>query len=562
MFGLIPLAIVAAIVFAVVRRSGDAGGPGGGSAPVRRLFQYGILFAALIVAAVGFGNLLGVALGGAAVGRAGSQVATPLALTVVGVPVFWLVGRWVWRGVSTDDQERGGLGWSLYLSAALLGSLGTVVGTAFGLAEWLVGAGSYDGEVLGHLLVWSAVWGLHWTAWRLARPTLWPGFHLWVGAAIGLGVLAGSAGSIFASLIDQAVNSADGVAARTGVGEDLRIAIAGVVIGGAVWTWYWLRNGLRAERTVGWHVYVMLAGVLGGLVTAISGGGVAIYLVLQWLFGDPGTGSAARHFADIGVPIGTALAGIGAWVYHRAVVGYERTDRRREIDRFYDHTIAGVALMTTAIAVTILIVALFEVLTPEVAFRTEASDSNIVIAAVTLLIVGVPTWSVVWRRIQHAVTAAFQAEAASITRRTYLFVLFGLGGAVAFGALIRLLIVMFDAATEGFSGAQLSRDLSVPTALLVTTGVIAGYHWVVFRSERHVAEPRARRIVLLVCAGQPQVAEIEERTHVRITVLNRLDLDDSESIDVESVVQAIESTEGERVLVVVGAEGVQTVPYR
>ena len=141
-----------------------------------------------------------------------------------------------------------------------------------------------------------------------------------MGAVIGLGVLASSAGWIFATLIDQAVNSADGVAARTGVGEDLRIAAVGVVIGGAVWAWYWLRNGLRAERTVGWHVYVMLAGVLGGLVTAISGGGVGIYLVLEWLFGDPGTESAALHFADIGVPIGIVLAGVMRMVTAIAVV--------------------------------------------------------------------------------------------------------------------------------------------------------------------------------------------------------------------------------------------------
>ena len=218
--------------------------------------------------------------------------------------------------------------------------------------------------------------------------------------------------------------------------------------------------------------------------------------------------------------------------------------------------------MTTAIAVTILIVALFEVVTPEVAVRADSSDSNIVVAAVTMLIVGVSTWAVAWRRIQGTVTADLEAEASSLTRRTYLFGLFGLGGAVAFGALIRLLIVLFDAPTEGFSGAQLSRDLSVPSALLITTGVVAGYHWVVFRSERDVAERRVRRKVLLVCVGDPQVAEIEQRSHTRISVLHRLDLDGGQPIDVESVVRAIDDTEGERILVVVDADGVTTVPYR
>ena len=544
----------------VTRRAGDVRGLRGGGAPVRRVFQYGILFAALIVAAEGLAGLLGIALRGFAASSRGSEVATPLALTVVGLPVFWLVGRWVWRGLTTESAEREGRGWSLYVTVALLSALGTMVGTSFALAAWLVGGGTYNGSVLGHLVVWSAVWGLHWIAWRTVRPARWPGFHLWIGAAVGLGVLAGSGAAIIATLIDQDIS--DGVAATSGVGENLRMAAAGVVIGGVVWAWYWLRNGLNAEHTIGWHVYVMMAGVLGGLITALNGGGTTIYLVLQWLFGDPGTESASRHFADIGIPIGISLAGIGAWVYHRAVVRFEQLDARREIDRFYDHTVSGVGLVTTAIAVTILIVALFEVLTPEVAVRADSSDSNIVVAAVTMLIVGVSTWAVAWRRIQGTVTADLEAEASSLTRRTYLFGLFGLGGAVAFGALIRLLIVLFDAATEGFSGAQLSRDLSVPSALLITTGVVAGYHWVVFRSERDVAERRVRRKVLLVCAGDPQVAEIEQRSHTRISVLHRLDLDGGQPIDVESVVRAIGDTEGERILVVVDADGVTTVPYR
>ena len=164
----------------VTRRAGDVRGLRGGGAPVRRVFQYGILFAALIVAAEGLAGLLGIALRGFAASSRGSEVATPLALTVVGLPVFWLVGRWVWRGVSAVNAEREGRGWSLYVTVVLLSSVGTMIGTSFALAAWLVVGGAYNGSVLGHLVVWSAAWGLHWIAWRTARPARWPGFHLWI----------------------------------------------------------------------------------------------------------------------------------------------------------------------------------------------------------------------------------------------------------------------------------------------------------------------------------------------------------------------------------------------
>lgn len=564
-FSLIPLAVVAAIVFAVVslaRRSRARVDRQSGSEVIRSLFQYGLLLVALIVATAGIAALIGTALGGPAVSRSGSDVATPLALTVVGVPTFWLVARWIWRGLTTDTRERAGVGWSLYLSAALLISLATAIVQAFVVADWLLGDSRYDGETIGLLVAWTAAWGLHWAAWRLARPTRWPGLHLYVGAAIGLGVLGVSAGWVVSNLIEQIVSATAGVVAKSGLGEDLRLATSGIVIGAVVWGWYWLRHGVGAQHTVGRQIHVMLSGVLAGLVAAVSGGAVALFHVLVWFFGDPAANTAASHFTQLAVPGGIAVVGFASWAYHRAVVDFGRPQRRREIDRLYDHTVSFVALITTAAALTILIVAIFEVLTPEVAISPEASDSNVLLAAVTMLIVGVPLWAVSWSRAQKAVERALEEEAASITRRTYLFALFGLGGAVAFGGLIWLLIVLFDAAAEGFVAEELSRDLSVPVALLVTTGAIAGYHWLVFRAERHVGERQVRKSVLLVCGGQPDVAALEERAHARVTLLERLDVDAGPPVDLDEVVAAIERAGAQRVLVMADAAGVQAVPYR
>jgi hypothetical protein len=179
---------------------------------------------------------------------------------------------------------------------------------------------------------------------------------------------------------------------------------------------------------------------------------------------------------------------------------------------------------------------------------------------VTLLVVGAPMWAVTWRRVQR-LCATDEEEAAAPTRRRYLFAIFGIGGAVAFGALISFLIEIFKAVLGERSGGALADDIDVPVALLVTTGVIAAYHWQVYRAERHLAVRVATRDVLLVCDGLPDVADIAARTHTRIRVLHRLDLPEGSPIDPNLIVDAIEHATGEHLLVVAGPQDVEVVPY-
>ncbi len=134
-FGLlIQLAVIGGIVFAIVsavrgRGRADQRTPGG-AISIRRLFQYALLLAALLVAAFGVGGLLSRVISDAAA-RRGTELAGPLALTVVGVPVFWFLGRWIWQQLETDPVEQESAGWSFYINVALVGSFVTVVRTAF-----------------------------------------------------------------------------------------------------------------------------------------------------------------------------------------------------------------------------------------------------------------------------------------------------------------------------------------------------------------------------------------------------------------------------------------------
>lgn len=565
MLGLLfPLAIVGGIVYAIVnatRGRNEAGRVApGGAISIRRLFQYALLLAALVVAASGISGVLERVISDAAA-RRGTELAGPLALTVVGVPVFWLLGRWMWRQLQADPAEQGSVGWSFYLNAALIGSLITAVSTAFAIADGFIEGDGYQGTLVAPFLVAAAVWSTHWVAWHRLPPVVLADGHVMVGAAIGIGAMSGGAGYVIGSAIARAFEQARGVDVTRFLGDGLYMAVVAIGVGAIVWTWHWLRHGLHAKRTIVWHGYVVLIGILGGLVAAVGGGATALFFALQWVFGDPEATSAAAHFQDVSPAFAASVIGLAVWFYHKTVLGLDSARVRTDIDRVYDYLVSGVALATIAGALATLIVALFAVLGADDVVSDGGSDVNIVITAVTLLLVGTPLWAVAWHRAQHALATDTQEEATSPARRVYLFAVFGIGGAVAFGALIRLTFVVFEAILGERSGGALPDDIRIPIALLVTTGAVAAYHWSVYRAERSVAEVRPWREITLVWAANGDAGEIEKRAHVRVSEMRRLDVVGAAPAT-DAIVAAIDEAEGERLVVVAGPAGVDVVPVQ
>jgi hypothetical protein len=161
-------------------------------------------------------------------------------------------------------------------------------------------------------VAWGAVWGLH--AWLLRRSTLAP-----VGPLSDLAVLAGSAVGVVALAIGAGVVS-DGLeqvyhaiagpalveAAATAA---LRRSLVVTALAAVVWWWHWLRRAVNAARTTPWHRYVLLVGVLGGLLTAVGAAAVALHTVAQWFTGEPEAGRAAVHF--VGRPTSLAAGAVG-----------------------------------------------------------------------------------------------------------------------------------------------------------------------------------------------------------------------------------------------------------
>ena len=555
---LIPAAVIGGIVYIVVRvvggrtrqpvRETDEGS-------VRRLFVYTMLFVALMVAVIGLQGLLGRVLSSATV-RSDEELATTLALTLVGLPVFVALARWTWRRLIERPEERRALGWTLYLAAAAFTSLAGTAAMSITLLARLIDGDGFDGRLLAMALVWAGAWTAHWYAWRLVPPERGGSLQLFVGSDLGLGLTAGG----FASALSNLGTWWFEAAGDTAVGVDgADIATAGVVgvIGLAVWTWHWLVHGVTLDRNTLWLSYVMLYGVLGGLTAALIGAGRSLFLVLEWLIGNPETESALRLFADINPAGAAALVGLAVWRYHATLVGPAAGRDRNDVDRTYDAIVAGAGLAAVAGALAILVVALFQLADPSIA-STGDQGGDVLLGAVTLLAVGGPVWGLTWARMQRHAQGGSE-EAASTPRRTFLFGVLGVSGVVAFGALIGVLIVLFETWLDERSGS-LSDALQWPVALLVTTGAVAAYHFAVAYSEREARIRAPRRDVLLVWSGNGGGSEIAALTHADVQVLHRTD-DEASPIGVEAITRAIDEATGNHLLVIAGSDDVTVIPY-
>ncbi len=517
---------------------------------VKQVFLYGSLYAAVHVAAWGVAGLI--ALGGEY--SVADQAAIPLALTLVGVPVLVFLGSLVWRSLA-DPAGRDGV-FIMYVNLPGVTGLIVLMASAIVIGAWLVGGGAYPGLALGALAAWLPLWAVHWWLGRRYRADV-SNLHVYIGATAGLGTLAVFSGVLVTDLLLRLLDS--GTAVDLFRDSDVGTWLVGLAVGAAVFAGYWVDTGMKEARDTLWHSYVVLVGVLGGLITAVVGGGISLYGSLQWWLGDPDNSSAVRHFEEFLPAVSALIVGLGVWFYHRRVLGPSR-GARSEVQRVYDYVISTVGLVTGIVGTVILVIGFLEVVFPPE--DSMVSEINILLGAVTTLAVGAPVWAQAWMRTNRSVRVD-ASEAASPTRRVYLFTVVGIAGAVAVVSLIVLLVAVFNEVL-GEEGGRLRDDIQVPVALIVAVGAVAVYHFLVLRQERRSTAPAPEppKQVVLVTADEVFATAVRDLSGARVTVLHRLDAN-GESTDAQAVAAAVEAAEARNLLVVPGSGGgVQVIPYR
>lgn len=562
--------VLALIVGVVVWVSHAAGRPGkegpapGGEATLRRLFLYALLLTTALVVAIGASGLLQELFSRSLIRDDAVAVARDLAFIVVGAPVYWLLWSSISRRLRTSEEERGAIGWGLYVGGAQLVAMVVTMTAAaeLGTVAW-EGGGSVLSE-LGRLVVWASVWGWHWYLLRseALSPRMLSRLPLYLGSAAGLLPFAFGTGALLTRLGDDAYQRLFRDYVLVAGASPIPRAVSWAVIGALAWWWYWIRHARDLERSAAWHTYTLLLGVAGALAAALAAAGGALYLGLIWLFARPVEG-AASHFGDIPSQLAVGLVGLVVWAYHRSLVAGSREVFATEPGRAYRYLVSAAGLLAAGAGVATVLTALLQALRRPLA---GGGPLDTLLAGVTLLVVGIPVWWPTWRRIQAGVSRNPTQEVHSGVRRIYLVALFGAGGVVALVTLIIIAYSLFQILLGGDPFGDFADRSATALGLLAATGAVAGYHWTIWRADHILAPATPRhgpRSVLLVAGENADriAGALRADTGTHVTVWHRIG-DGDGSLGLAEAARTLATLEGERVVVVEEGDRLRILRYR
>jgi hypothetical protein len=235
----------------------------------------------------------------------------------------------------------------------------------------------------------------------------------------------------------------------------------------------------------------------------------------------------------------------------------ERTD----VQRTYEYLVSAISLIASAVGISIVIVALIESLTSQVQLA-GAGAVNTLLGAGTVIVVAGPVWWHFWSRIQKTAKISPESEHGSPVRRIYLFLLFGVGGIVAIVSLITIMVQLFDGILTSNLGANSLSEMRFAIGILVSTAIVAGYHWEIYRHEKSVEVSFAKTVtnVLLVGPNSPElIQELKTATGAKVSFLQRAD--SSELVwPTEHVIELVAQSKEHDLLILLEATGVKVVP--
>ncbi|HZK58574.1 MAG TPA: DUF5671 domain-containing protein, partial [Cryobacterium sp.] len=296
--------------------------PTAGSAQrtVRRLIIYTLLFALVIIGAVGLSGLLGRLL------DVGTQLAVydiaglaqSLAFTLIGGPLAAVLWWVVWRRL-VDETERSSVAWGLYLTGMYAVSLITFSAALVITASALVD-GHWQPRDFSAGVVWAGVWVWHRWMWRhpAKRSATLATVPAVAGSAYGLVIGVGGAVTALGSLLDTSIR---GFSDQAMLGDPWWLSIVRsllwAVAGGAIWWWHWIHDETRALKTGLANVALVGLGILGAGVLTLGGAGTILFVLLRLAF------DRTDPMSDLLDPLGEAMASaaLGAlvWTYHRRI---------------------------------------------------------------------------------------------------------------------------------------------------------------------------------------------------------------------------------------------------
>lgn len=591
---LLILAVLGAIVYGLLalarrRRGFQEIDPGIGS--VRRLYFYVVSFVALMMAASGVVVttlfVLDAIFVGSTVSRNTVQLASGLALIIVGLPLWYFHWRMVTRYVAELPVEARSVLRKIYIYL-LLGTAATFsISAAYAVVSFLLGDGDYSGYPWATLVVWAAVWAFH---WRMESQEGQPTpetrsvrrLYLYL---LALGLLSaatfGAAQLIYGILreayvgltAESIVVPSSGRLWSSGVQQALALLLVAAPAWAVHWFYFTRKDGGSTMRQMYLYGFV----IAGSAVTILIGAGTIVFGVLEWAIGLP-VATAAAQFRFLPGGIATLIVAGAVYVYHRSTAGSEDESWSPEAWAvrgavLYASTAVGVAL--TAFAVGTLVETVFEAIEGSGSFSGGDLWRDRLALTITFGILGVPLWVYYWNAICRRVLSDGVEERLTTARKIFIFGILGVGMLALIGSASVLLFTFLRELLDGQLSDVIS-DSRGAIVVLVPALIVLPYHWFVYREDRRLAPEseagdrptmRKKAVTVLVAAGSAAFLEgLEKALGYRVDLLQRADpgffVPEVSEEQAYILASRIVDSEGLNVLVVPESDGVNVLSYR
>ncbi|MFM1778401.1 MAG: hypothetical protein RL741_1019 [Actinomycetota bacterium] len=560
----IPLLVIIAIAVLVVRKISKKGLSTNSTAqPVRLFFQYALTLGLFITFAVGLAGLLGRLLGASKdVVADQSSLASNLAFVVVSGPLLaWLL-NWLRKSIARNPLEAAGFIPTFFATLAAIISLLVFLSSAIAVSYNLIDGAS----ALGYTSARAIVWGFALIVVLRISNSVIPKddfrIQYFVGSLItAIAAIVGLI-KVLANLLSVILSQPMFLGAQSpaliSTRDNSLDGFGTLVIAGSLWFYYWIKNANTKTNDKMWLTYVLVAGVGGSLVLVLTSLTVTIYQTLVWFIGNPASQVTSEHFK--GLPSSTAIAFVGllAWWYHKSLLPLN--SQRSQTNRVYEYVVAAISLLTSTVGISIIIVAIIEASTRSIIVGDDAT--NTLLGAVTVILVSGPVWVRFWNRIQSFAKTSGQEELTSPVRRIYLFLLFGVGGIVAIVSLITVVFQIFNGILTSTFGNSTLNEMRFALGILISTGIVAGYHWEIYRHEKDVEVffGSSTKSVLLVGPRNPEfVHALKAATGAKITFMERTNSGDLDW-PTDHVIELIVQSKDRDLLILLESTGVKVVP--
>jgi hypothetical protein len=521
-------------------------------------------------------------MGGEAFNR--QTLSLALAMLIIGGVLWFLFWRAIQRNVSGDIDEIGSGIRKFFLN--LIVTVSALVGlfAAVDFLQWLMAGAALDlfpsGE-LSRLIVTGLIWYYH---WQLTEKEGQPSpeaktLRRWsVYLLSGWGLVALSVNVV--GFINTVVLNLPVWGTTIISGElwnsSLQSHLSWVLLGGAVWTFYWFRMAKGDSGSTLRQVYLYLLAMCGGAIAGLVALTVSLFGVFKFAFGALGT-SSSTYFQFLGWAVSLIVVAAAVWVYHHHVTQEEAVQVRERLSarriHYYLMSFLGLGTLIAGLIILLGILLDFPIHNASIEpivitsgwWRSQLSIS------LALLVVATPIWLYYWNRVLQMAATGGAVERGAMSRRIFLYIVLGAAVVTLAADCINIIYQLLNGLLQGTFGIEVLRRSKWSLQTLVVAVPVLMYHWQILRQDQRLgAEAKAVRKTVTVLVSDRDaelIPRIEEKLGYKVHTLRYLgkktkDLPALSDKEISQLVGDIQAVPATKVMLIATGGKVLVLPYQ